>query len=209
VTLPFPPGDGSQSAPSLLDRRRLVLQQRAKLFEMRTQFRVLDEAGAPIGSVEQLGRSPLVQLLRFGSDLDVALPVTFELRDTAGAAVLVLRKPWFRRAITVTGPDGSAAGTITKQLRLGKARFVLAGPSGEDLGAVVAENWRARDFSIRGPDGAEVARVRKTWEGLAKALLTDADNYVVELSETLRGPQRSLAVAAAVAIDTILKQKDD
>jgi len=54
----------------------------------------------------------------------------------------------------------------------------------------------------------EVARITKTWEGLAKTMFTTADNYVVQIHRPLEEPLRSLVVAAAVSVDTALKQDD-
>ena len=69
-----------------------------------------------------------------------------------------------------------------------------------------AENWRAWNFNIQDAQGAEVARITKTWEGLAKTMFTTADNYVVQISPALQDPLRSLVVASALSIDTALKQ---
>ena len=51
-----------------------------------------------------------------------------------------------------------------------------------------------------------MARITKTWEGLAKTVLTTADNYVLEITRALDDPLRSLVVAAALGVDTALKQ---
>jgi uncharacterized protein YxjI len=68
------------------------------------------------------------------------------------------------------------------------------------------ENWRAWDFAIEDQAGTEVARITKTWEGLAKTMFTTADNYVVHVHRQLEDPLRLLVVASAVSIDTALKQ---
>ena len=74
------------------------------------------------------------------------------------------------------------------------------------MGAIRAQNWRAWNFVVTDAAGATVARITKTWEGLAKTLLTTADNYVLEIVGPLEDPLRSLVVAAALAVDTALKQ---
>jgi uncharacterized protein YxjI len=74
------------------------------------------------------------------------------------------------------------------------------------VGSINAENWRAWNFSIKDGTGTEVARITKTFEGLAKTMFTTADNYVVQIHRHLEDPLRSLVVAAAVSVDTALKQ---
>jgi hypothetical protein len=51
-----------------------------------------------------------------------------------------------------------------------------------------------------------VARITKTWEGIAKTLFTTADNFVVHIHRPLEEPLRSLVVASALGVDTALKQ---
>ena len=105
------------------------------------------------------------------------------------------------------GPDGQPLGQITKQVRLGKARFTLLDPRGAQLGEVRAHNWRAKDFSVFDGAGQAIARVTKRWAGL-RELFTDADTYVVEVSPSAVDPLRSLAVATCLVIDVVMKQKD-
>ena len=50
------------------------------------------------------------------------------------------------------------------------------------------------------------ARVTKTWAGWMKERFTRADNYVVQIHRPVEDPLRSLAIAAALAIDTALTQ---
>lgn len=192
----------------LLARERLVINQKAKLFELSNQFAILDEAGERIGAVEQVDQSPLHKVVRIFSNLDAALPITLEVRDAGGVGVLRIVKPWFRITCSVVQPGGAVLGTIRKQIKLGKARFELAGPTGQVLGAVLAQNWRARDFSVRDAADVEVARVTKKWAGLGKELFTDADHYAIEVNPALGDPLRSLAIGSCLAIDSIMKQKD-
>jgi hypothetical protein len=48
--------------------------------------------------------------------------------------------------------------------------------------------------------------VTKKFAGLAREMFTTADSYVVELHEVPSQPLHSLIIAAALSIDTALKQ---
>jgi uncharacterized protein YxjI len=191
----------------LLAEPMLVINQKLKLIELRNEFKIFDQHGNQIGVAIQARQSPLAFLARVFSDLDVALPMTLEVRDRGGGLALTLHKPWFRMACSVTRGDGMELGTIRKRIRLGKARFSLLDPSGRDVGEVRAHNWRAKDFSVLDASGQELARVNKKWAGL-RELFTDADNYVIQLNPAAPDPMRGLAVASVLAIDTVMKQKD-
>lgn len=191
----------------LLEQQQIVVEQVRRFFEMRNRYGLFSTEGHRIGAIEQVEQSPLQFLVRLFSDLDVMLPTTLAVRDASDETVLRLHKPWFKWRIEVSRADGNVVGSISKQLRLGKARFSLTGPDGQELGEVHAENWRAKDFSVVDAAGQEVARVTKRWRGLVTEAFTDADTYVVDLGSTTE-PLRSLALAAALSVDVIMKQKD-
>src|SRR5688500_18381286 len=107
-------------ATNVLARDTLVIKQKAKVFELRNQFQVLDEAGQPVGAVEQINRSALATLTRIVSDLDVLLPMTLAFTDTTGQTVMTMHKPWSRWACDVTLGAGQPMGRITKEVRIGK-----------------------------------------------------------------------------------------
>lgn len=191
----------------LLQNQQIVVEQIRKFIEMRNQYGLFSVEGEAIGRVEQIEQSPFQVLTRFFTDLDVVLPTTLAVEQSTGDHVLRLHKPWFRWAVEIQRPDGTRLGTVTKQIRLGKARFSLDAPDGTELGMVQAENWRAKDFSIVDIQGQEVARVTKKWRGMVTEAFTDADTYLVDLMVSTE-PMRSLALATALSIDLVMKEKD-
>lgn len=195
-------------AGSLLERSEIGVHQRRKLFEMRNQYTLADDAGVEIGRVEQVRQSPFTFLARLLSDLDVALPVILEVRDAGGGLALELRKPWFRMRVEVRDAQGAVVGFVAKKIRVGKAVYALTGASGEPLGEVRAQDWRSRDFRVTDAAGQEVATVTKQWRGLLTEAFSDADSYAVLLDPSLTGPLRSLAFGATFAVDLVQKQKD-
>lgn len=193
----------------LQDHSGIGVHQRRKVFEMRNQYELADDAGQKLGAVEQVEQSPFTFIVRLLGDADVMLPVTLSVTDALGGEVMRLHKPWFRYAVTVADPNGAVVGVVRKRARLGKAVFTVFGPDATTvLGEVKAENWRARNFRIDDANGTEVARVTKQWRGLATELFTDADSYAVTFESTTAEPMRTLALAAALSVDITMKQKD-
>ncbi len=186
---------------------QIVVEQVRKLFELRNQYGLFATDGQRIGRIEQVGQGSLAVVVRILGDLDVALPISLLVEDHQGQPFLRLDKAWFRWVITVTRADGTVLGSIRKRWKLGKARFEVVGADGAKVGDVRARNWRARDFAFVDASGRTVANVTKQWRGLATELFTDADSYVVDL-QGAEEPLRSLALAAALSIDIIMKQKD-
>ena len=206
--------DPGQTAPassttSLLDQPVLVVNQKAKLIELTNQYAVYDQNGNQVAGVQEVGQSTAKKALRLLSNVDQFLTHKLEIKDLNGGVLLQLTRPAkiMKSTVVVSGPMGHEIGKIVQQNMLGKIRFGLEA-DGTQVGSINAENWRAWNFSITDASGAEVARITKTWEGLGKAIFTTADNYVVQIHRPLEGPLRSLVVAAALTVDTALKQDD-
>ncbi|MFE2383851.1 phospholipid scramblase-related protein [Streptomyces misionensis] len=185
----------------------LVVNQKAKLIEVTNEYKVMDQHGREIGSVTEIGQGVLKKILRFVSSLDQFMTHKLEIRDAYGQPQLVLTRPakFFKSRVIVTRPDGSPVGEIVQQNMIGKINFAM-NADGRQVGAIKAENWRAWNFAIIDHADNEVARITKTWEGLAKTLFTSADNYVLQIHYQLPEPLLSLVVATALTVDTALKQ---
>ncbi|MFF3503857.1 phospholipid scramblase-related protein [Streptomyces sp. NPDC003247] len=185
----------------------LVVNQKAKLIELTNEYTVMDQQGNQLGSVVQVGQSALRKVLRFVASIDQFLTHKLEIRDAYGQPVLLLTRPAkvFKSRVIVTRPDGQPVGEIVQQNVFGKINFSMTA-NGQQVGAIKAENWRAWNFAIVDHADNEVARITKTWEGLAKTLFTTADNYVLQIHYQLPEPLLSLVVATALTVDTALKQ---
>ncbi|MET9897372.1 phospholipid scramblase-related protein [Streptomyces sp. NPDC006446] len=192
---------------SLFTEPVLVVNQKAKLIELTNEYKVMDQQGNLIGSVVQVGQGVLKKILRFVSSLDQFMTHKLEIRDAHGQPQLLLTRPakFLKSRVIVSRPDGSPVGEIVQQNMIGKINFAM-NVNGQKVGAIKAENWRAWNFAIVDHTDNEVARITKTWEGLAKTMFTTADNYVLQIHFQLPEPLLSLVVATALTVDTALKQ---
>ncbi|GHE69493.1 MULTISPECIES: phospholipid scramblase-related protein [Streptomyces] len=198
---------GAGGGGSLFSEPVLVVNQKAKLIELTNEYKVFDQQGNQIGSVAEVGQSGLKKALRFVSSLDQYMTHKLEIRDAYGQPQLLLTRPakFIKSRVIVERPDGQQVGEIVQQNAIGKINFAI-NAGGQKIGAIKAENWRAWNFAITDHADNEVARITKTWEGLAKTMFTTADNYVLQIHFQLPEPLRSLVVATALTVDTALKQ---
>ncbi|MGP3635789.1 phospholipid scramblase-related protein [Streptomyces sp. 24-1644] len=201
------PQQGVPGAGSLFNQQVLVVNQKAKLIEVTTEYSVFDQHGNTVGSVVQVGQSALRKVLRFVASIDQYLTHRLEIRDAYGQPQLLLTRPakFIKSRVVVQRPDGQPVGEIVQQNAIGKINFAIM-VDGRKIGAIRAENWRAWNFAIVDHNDAEIARITKTWEGLAKTMFTTADNYVLQIHYQLPEPLLSLVVATALTVDTALKQ---
>lgn len=191
----------------ILNEPVLVVNQKAKIIELNNQYSVFDQRGNKIASVNQVGQTTAKKVLRLVSSVDQFMTHHLEITDSANRVVLKLTRPRKFIKSTVIVSDGAdrELGRIVQQNAIGKISFALEA-DGHQLGSIKAENWRAWDFRIEDTSGTEIARVTKTWEGLAKTMFTTADNYVLQIASRPPEPLNSLVVASALGIDTALKQ---
>ncbi|HEX2192891.1 MAG TPA: phospholipid scramblase-related protein [Acidimicrobiales bacterium] len=185
----------------------LVVNQKAKLIEVNNEYAIYDQTGRQIGAVRQVGQSTAKKVIRVLASVDQFLTHKLQVVDMNGTPVLALTRPakWVKSKIIVEDASGAEVGQIVQENVVGKIHFGLHA-GGRKVGSLNAENWRAWDFNITDEGGGEVARIKKTWEGLAKTAFTTADNYVVRIHRPLDEPLRSLVLASALGVDTALKQ---
>jgi len=191
----------------LFQHNVLVVNQKAKLIELTNQYSVFDADGNTVGHVNQVGQSNVKKLLRLVSSVDQFLTHHFDITDASDALVMSITRPakLFKSTVLINDSTGAELGRIVQENVFGKIHFALE-VGGLKIGAIKAENWRAWNFSIEDADGREVARITKKFAGLAREIFTTADSYVVEIHENLSQPLHSLVIAAALSIDTALKQ---
>jgi uncharacterized protein YxjI len=198
---------GITGGGSIFTEPVLVVNQKAKLIEVNNEYAIYDQEGTQIGAVRQVGQSAAKKVLRVLTSVDQFMTHKLQVVDMQGNVQLALTRPAKIAKSRVIVQDGAGAeiGQIVQQNLIGKIRFGLEA-NGHTYGSINAENWRAWNFSIQDHDGTEVARITKTWEGLAKTVFTTADNFVVQIHRPLEEPLRSLVVASSLAVDTALKQ---
>lgn len=202
---------GGASAPAgtgLFDQPVLVVSQKAKLLELNNEYAVFDQHGTQVGAVRQVGQSALKKAVRLLSSYDQFMTHKLQVVDGAGHVQLAITRPakLLKSRVEIADASGQLLGQVRQLNAVGKIRFAIEAPDGSVLGAVNGENWRAWNFSVRDRGDVEIARITKTWEGLAKTMFTTADNYVVHIHRPLEPQMRPLVVAAALCVDTALKQ---
>jgi uncharacterized protein YxjI len=185
----------------------LVVNQKAKLIEVSNEYAIYDQNANQLAAVREVGQGNIKKAARLLTSLDQYMTHKLQVVDMHGTPMLTLTRPAkvMKSRVIVQDPTGAEIGQIVQQNMIGKIRFSLES-GGQALGSINAENWRAWNFSIRDHTDTEIARVTKTWEGLAKTMFTTADNYVVQIHRPLQGALQQLVVAAALSIDTALKQ---
>jgi hypothetical protein len=228
---PASPGGGS----SLFREPLLVVRQEPEIVDSTPMYAILDQHGARVGSLADVGQRDLRTALRPDqlagqaapagdkpaggfmaamktlSSIAREQPYRLEVRNDLGVAVLVLTSAelWDERfLITVTRGDGATIGTIKRQSRLRKPRYALEA-DGQRVGTIVADRrWTVRHHVLdaQGREVARVAPLRRGW--FARALAREPAGFAVQITLPLPDPLHSLLLAAALTADTALKRHE-
>lgn len=118
----------------------------------------------------------------------------------ADEPVLTLIKHKKERVTQLHGPGGDLTGEIraTHTTR----HYTLSDARGDTVGKVVGD-LALKNFSVTSADG-EFARLRKTFAGITKEMLTPSDHYRVDFTGAVSPQARMLTVMTAIVLDLTL-----
>jgi len=119
----------------------------------------------------------------------------------ASDPILTLIKHQRERITELHNPEGELAGRIraTHTTR----HYTLLDDQDETVGKVVGD-LALKHFTVTGAQGGEFARLRKTWAGFPKEVLTPSDHYKVEFTAQVSQQTRLLTVMMAIVLDLTL-----
>ncbi len=179
------------------DFQALRIQQPGKLLPDRANYEIFNADRQLLATAtETEGHTRLTLLSKSVPDIR-ALAVTTAAGEPAGF-LIKQSSEWITE---FRGPGGELIGRI----RTGATRrtYTLLGDQDQAVGKVTGD-LALKHFSVTGTGGAEFARVRKTWAGLTKKMLTPSDHYTVEFTGPVSHPARTLTVMMPIVLDLTL-----
>ncbi|MFJ9853697.1 phospholipid scramblase-related protein [Streptomyces sp. NPDC101150] len=207
---PHPQMGGGPGPEALLSADLLLVEQDFKWVDITTSYGIRDRNGNEVGSVAETGQNAARKALRFVSSMDRYLSRKFEIRDAAGVPFLVLSRgvKVVKSRVAVERPDGTPVGEIVQDTVIGHVSFdLIAG--GQTLGQIKAEGWYAFTFTITDHTGAEVARIGRGVLDIVLDIIGGSDFYHLQVLRPLPEPLRTLVIAAALTVNTMLRPDKD
>jgi hypothetical protein len=192
--------------PHLLDYRRLFVRERVAVIKLTDAYDLIDPDTKAVVGIARENISGLVKFARLLIDKSL-MPTRVEISTGENQPPLLVLKRnagLFRKKVTVFDGNGVELGFFkSKILSLGGG-FLVFSPDGQQF-ADVKGDWKGWNFKFLDSRGQEMGLVTKKWAGLGKELFTSSDNYIVEIKDGTAN--NALLLAAAIAIDTVLKEK--
>jgi len=147
------------------------------------------------------------KMLRF-TDWKRMTPFDVKIRTPDGRQVVRVKRgvSIFLSKVEVLDANNQYIGGFKQKLfSIGGAFTVL--DANEQPVCELKGKWTGWDFRFLSGE-VELAHVTKKWAGLGKELFTSADNYVLEISQSVPTDSvaRQLILAAVMCIDMVLKE---
>lgn len=194
---------------SMLNHQLFLIKEHIGLFKAANNFDIYDPiSGETLMYCREEKLGFFTKMFRF-TKYKMMTPFHVEVRGVNGAPVLSLTRKssfWGFKSVHVFNEHGKLIGTMNRKFRIGGAKLELNDAHGNMLG-ILKGNFIGWDFKISN-DEQELAIITKKWAGIGKELFTSADNYMLEIHNSV--PQndsiRILMVGAVLCIDFLLKE---
>ncbi len=196
----------------MLNRQTYFIREHVGLIKLVDAYDILDPVSkAKLGEARE-EISGLVKLLRLllGKALLPTRVAVYEGGEPAANRSLLfsIRRgvALFRPRVDILDAQGTSLGYLqAKAFSLGGA-FRVFTADGQEV-ALVQGDWKGWNFRFLSGQ-TELGLITKKWAGLGKELFTTADNYMISINGTPAPEINLLLLAAGLAIDTVLKEKD-
>jgi len=169
------------------------------VFDPNTQQQILQSKEEKLGF--------FTKMIRF-TKYKKMTPFELIVRTPDGSPVIIVRRgvSFFTSTIQVLDNQGQLVGTFKQPFFSLLGSFKIFGADGQEI-CTLKGSWTTWDFTFI-VNNQEVAKVSKKWQGLAKALFTSADNYMLVISDAVPPdhPLRQLICAAVFCIDLCLHE---
>ena len=193
---------------SILNRNLFFIKEHVGIFKAANNFDILDPESQEIimhCREEKLGF--FTKMLRF-TDYKRMTPFNVEIKTPSGAKVLTVKRgiSIILSTVEVFDENDVLVGSFKQKLVSIGGKFNVLDPN-ENVLCKLQGKWTSWDFKFVNENN-EFGHVSKKWAGLGKEMFTTADNYMLEINESVPkdDPLRTLILGAVICIDMVLKE---
>jgi uncharacterized protein YxjI len=191
-----------------LKRNVFLVKEHVGMFKSANNYDIHDpQTGNIIMECREERLGMITKLLRF-TDYKRMTPFDIQIRTPDGNQIVRITRgiSLFLSNVTVLDEQDQIIGGFKQKLfSIGGSFNVL--DANDNPICLLKGKWSGWDFRFMAGE-TELAHVTKKWAGIGKELFTSADNYVLEISESVPTDNagRQLILAAVMCIDMVLKE---
>ena len=191
-----------------LNRNLFLVKEHVGAFKAANNYDIYDpDTGEIILLCREPGLGQLTRLLRF-TEWKRRTPFDLEITTPENEQLVRVKRGWsfwLSNVEVLDGNDGAVGRFAQKLFSVGGA-FDVLGTNDEVLCSLKGK-WTSWDFRFMAGD-REFAHVTKKWAGLGKEMFTSADNYMLEIADSVPADSRLriLILVAVLCIVMVLKE---
>ena len=193
---------------SILDRNLFFVKEHVGIFKAANNYDILDPENQEIimnCREENLGF--FAKLFRF-TGYKTMTPCNVEIKTPSGDKVITVKRgvSFILSTVEVFDENDVLVGMFKQKLFSIGGKFNVLDPN-ENMLCTLQGKWTSWEFKFV-KDNKELGHVSKKWAGLGKEMFTTADNYMLEINESVpKGDSlRMLILGAVMCIDMVLKE---
>lgn len=191
-----------------LARNLYLVKEHVGWFKAANNFDIFDpETGEEILECREDRLGFFTKMFRF-TDYKRMTPFHIEVRTPTGETIVQVRRgiSILLSKVDVLDEAGRRIGGFKQRFWSLGGAFTVLDADDQPL-CELRGKWTGWDFAFMAGE-QQVARVTKKWRGIGMELFTTADNYMLEISESVPAehPVRRLILAAVLCIDMVLKE---
>ena len=192
----------------ILNRNLFLIKEHVGIFKASNNFDIFNpENGSQIMTCREPNLGFFTKMFRF-TDYKRMTPFHVEIADNQGKKIISVKRGMtlFRSDVEIFDENERLIGVFKQKFFSFGGKFEIYDNNDRHL-CTLQGKWTGWDFKFM-KDNQELAHVSKKWAGLGKEFFTSADNYVLEIFNSV--PQddkvRALILASVMCIDMVFKE---
>ncbi len=193
---------------ALLNKNIFLIKEQIGMFKASNNYDVYNpETNQAIMQSREPHLGFFTKLLRF-TDFKRMTPFHIIITTATGEKVVSIQRgvTIFRSDVEVLDEKDRLIGMFKQKFFSFGGHFEIHDNNDRHICSLQGK-WTGWDFKFT-KDGKELGSVSKKWAGIGKEFFTSADNYVLQINETVAPDDaiRPLILAAVLCIDMVLKE---
>ncbi|BDU27626.1 MULTISPECIES: phospholipid scramblase-related protein [unclassified Flavobacterium] len=192
----------------ILSQNLFLVKEHVGMFKAANNYDIYNpETNQIIMNCRENNLGFFTKVLRF-TDYKRATPFNVEITTASGEKLITVRRgvAIFRSTVEVLDEKDRLVGTFKQKFFSIGGKFDILDKNEKPV-ATLQGKWTGWDFKFS-HENKQLAQVSKKWAGLGKEFFTSADNYVLQIEDTVaaESPLRQLILGAVMCIDMVLKE---
>lgn len=193
---------------SILNQNIFLVKEHVGMFKAANNYDIYNpENNELILNCRENNLGTFTKILRF-TDYKRMTPFDIEIATTSGLHLIRVKRKVavFRSNVEVFDEKDHLIGTFKQKFWSIGGKFEILDKNEKPI-CKLQGKWSGWDFKFTQGDKL-LAQVNKKWAGIGKELFTSADNYVLQIENTVAPDDnvRQLILAAVMCIDMVLKE---